>query len=123
MILSLIENIRASRLTNVPPERMLLHGISTLTLDLAVKLLRGRGWKIIGVCTYSSDSESSFRAFGALSPNSLAALRGGLTRSVLTKYSMVTHRALCAPLIQPTFPSTHSTVPCIGSSLCSVTTT
>ena len=123
MILSLIENIRASRLTNVPPERMLLHGICTLTLDLAVKLLRGRGWKIIGVCTYSSDSESSFRAFGAFSPNSLAGLGGGLTRSGLTKYSMGTHRALCAPLIHAPFPSTHSTVPSIVSLLWSVTDT
>src|SRR3989449_8767699 len=92
-------------------------------MDLAVTLLRGRGWKIIGVCTYSSDSESSFRAFGAFSPNSLAGLGGGLTRSGLTKYSMRTHRALCALLIHATFPSTHSTVPSIVTLLWSVTET
>lgn len=72
---------------------------------------------------YSSDSDSSFRAFGAFSTDSAAGLGGGLTRSGLRKYSIGTHRALCAPLIHAPFPSTHSTVPSIVSLLWRVTDT
>src|SRR5438309_9803682 len=76
---------------------------------------------MIGRAGYSSDSDSSFRAFGTFSADSPAGLGGGLTRSGLRKYSIGTHRALCVPLIHAPFPSTHSTVPSIVSLLWRVT--